>query len=115
MNTSEENWIDDHLEEYEFFKSIEWIEKKYPKVFEQFMKDMKEHAENCNDPYYAYVCGAGKVPVPCCRYCSEYDGDRCHIRWNNNDGDYYNPDLDDKDPEDLCECYDWCGEWEDDD
>ena len=116
MNTDRENWIESHPYEYEFYKSIEWIEEKYPKVYEQYWKDAEEHAEECRcNPYYRYAYGGGIVPVPCCRYCEHYDGDRCHVRWNNNDEDYYNPDLDDKDPGDLCEYYDWDGEWEDED
>lgn len=113
MNTDRENWIEDHLEEYEFFKSIEWIEEKYPEVYAQFMKDLSEHSWGLkHDPYYSYCYGAGKVPVPCCYYCTEYDGDKCHKEWNNNDDCYYIDWRDDKEPDDLCECYEWNGEWE---
>lgn len=113
MNTDRENYIEEHYEEYMFFKGIEWIEDKYPNVYDQFMKDLKEHADGCkHDAYYSYCYGGGIVPVPCCLYCTEYDGDRCHLRWNNNDECYYNPDLDDKESDDLCEHYEWNGEWE---
>lgn len=50
------------------------------------------------------------IPDPCCEYCNEYDGNHCMKRWNNLDKCYYNPDLDDKEPEDCCEDYDWNGE-----
>ena len=43
---------------------------------------------------------------PCCGNCIEYDGDRCHKDWNNNDDCYYIPDRDDKSP------YDYCEDWE---
>ena len=50
-----------------------------------------------------------------CWNCINYDGDRCHAQWNNNDDDYYLPDRDDKEPDDCCE--DWSLEstaiWED--
>ena len=41
-----------------------------------------------------------------CWNCKEYDGDRCHKDWNNNDECYYVPDRDDKEPEDWCEYHD---------
>lgn len=41
-----------------------------------------------------------------CWNCSYYDGDRCMAHWNNADPDYYNPETDDKDPDD------WCPDWE---
>jgi hypothetical protein len=41
-----------------------------------------------------------------CWNCIHYDGDRCHYAWNNNDECYYNPETDDKDPDD------WCPGWE---
>ena len=86
----------------------------FKRVNDQYRKDAAEHKLMMkNDPYYAHCHGGGKVPSPCCQYCTEYDGDRCHIRWNNNDECYYNPDLDDKEPDDLCEHYEWNGEWED--
>ena len=40
-----------------------------------------------------------------CWNCIEFDGDRCHKEWNNNDEDYYDPDRDDKQPTDHCS--DW--------
>ena len=40
-----------------------------------------------------------------CWNCTEFDGDRCHKEWNNNDDCYYIPWRDDKKPEDSCE--DW--------
>ena len=114
MNSERENWIDEHIEEYEFFKGIEWIEKKFPEVYAKFIKDMEEHGCGCkHDPYYKYCYGGGRVPVPCCYYCTEYDGDRCHKEWNNNDDCYYIDWRDDKEPYELCECYEWNGEWED--
>ena len=50
-----------------------------------------------------------------CWNCTEYDGDRCHKDWNNNDDCYYVPDRDDKDPMDCCDCYekDESIKWED--
>lgn len=50
------------------------------------------------------------IPDDCCEYCNEYDGSHCMKRWNNLDKSYYNPDLDDKEPEDCCEDYEWNGE-----
>lgn len=117
MNTDRENWIEGHMEEYEFLKSIEWIEEKYPKVYEQFMKDLEEHGWGCkHDAYYRYCYGGGKVPTPCCAYCVHFDPskDACTKDWNNLDDSYYIPDRDDREPGDLCECYEWNGEWEDD-
>ena len=114
MNTDRENRIEEHLEEYEFLKSIAWIEEKFPEVYKQYMKDLEEHGWGCkHDPYYRHCYGGGKVPVPCCYYCTEFDGDRCHKEWNNNDDCYYIPWRDDKEPDELCECYEWNGEWED--
>lgn len=87
----------------------------FDKVMEQYRKDVKEHEQMIrSDPYYAHSCGGGTVPVPCCKYCQEYDGDRCHVEWNNNDPCYYEHDRDDKEPDNLCELYSWSGEWEDD-
>ena len=40
-----------------------------------------------------------------CWNCLEFDGDRCHKDWNNNDEDYYIPDRDDKNYDDICD--DW--------
>lgn len=86
----------------------------FSKVKEQYMKDVAEHAKMIkNDPYYAHCHGGGKVPAPCCYYCMEYDGDRCHKEWNNNEEDYYIDWRDDKAPDDCCEDYEWNGEWED--
>ena len=47
------------------------------------------------------------VPEPKkgCWCCMEYDGDRCHKEWNNNDDCYYIPCRDDKDPDDICETF----------
>jgi len=44
-----------------------------------------------------------------CWNCINYDGSRCTAHWNNADPDYYNPDTDDKDPDD------WCPDWEKED
>jgi hypothetical protein len=41
-----------------------------------------------------------------CWNCVQYDGDRCHYAWKHNDECYYNPETDDKDPDD------WCPGWE---
>ena len=113
MNTDKENWIESHLEEYRFYESIDWIAKKYPKVYDQFMKELKEHSWGCkHDKYYAYCYGGGNVPVPCCQYCTEYNGDSCMKEWNNADPCYYIDWRDDKEPDDLCEDYEWNGEWE---
>jgi len=40
-----------------------------------------------------------------CWNCIEYDGDRCHKMWNNNEEDYYLPCRDDKGWDECCE--DW--------
>lgn len=71
-----------------------------------------EFEENCKDPYFNYSSGCANPiePEPCCGFCTEYDGSRCMKRWNNLDECYYNPDLDDKEPEDWCEDYKWNGE-----
>ena len=47
------------------------------------------------------------VPEPKkgCWCCMEYDGDRCHKDWNNNDDCYYIPWRDDKDPDSICETF----------
>ena len=44
-------------------------------------------------------------PADGCWNCRNYDPSRgaCTIRWNNLDESYYNPDLDDKEPDDYCE------------
>ena len=84
------------------------------RVMEIFRRDRKEHERMIkSDPYYAFFCGGGVVPAPCCRYCVSYDGERCMKEWNNLDPDCYVPERDDKDPDDLCEDYSWSGEWED--
>lgn len=86
----------------------------FEKVRRQYKKDAAEHEMMIKgDPYYAYCYGGGIVPSPCCRYCAEYDGDRCHKEWNNNDESYYIPERDDQDPSNCCEQYEWSGEWED--
>ncbi|MBP5728354.1 MAG: hypothetical protein J6Y48_14890 [Clostridia bacterium] len=52
-----------------------------------------------------------------CWNCMNFDWkhEACTTRWNNMDEDYYNPDIDDRKPEDCCE--DWelnpDSEWED--
>lgn len=50
-----------------------------------------------------------------CWNCLEYDGDRCHKDWNNNDESYYVPDRDDKEFDEICD--DWVEheseDWED--
>lgn len=38
-----------------------------------------------------------------CWNCMEYDGNRCMKCWNNAEPEYYQPDRDDKEPDDLCE------------
>ena len=50
-----------------------------------------------------------------CWNCREFDGDHCMRNWNNADPDYYNPDTDDKDPDDRCEAWtlDENAVWED--
>ena len=49
-------------------------------------------------------------PRRCCYTCWEYDGDRCHKEWNNNDDDYYIPWRDDKKPDDVCDDWEFAGE-----
>ena len=41
-----------------------------------------------------------------CWNCFQYDGNRCHKDWNNNEEDYYLPDRDDKEPTDWCSDHD---------
>lgn len=123
MNTERENWIDEHLEEYEFLKSIEWIGDKYPKVYEQFMKDMEDHAWECkHDPAYRHTYGGGIVPVPCCEYCEYFDDGVGHPGYcmrdvNNNDITnipyQYRVNLE-REYCDLCESYEWNGNWKED-
>lgn len=45
-------------------------------------------------------------PEDGCWNCLEYDGNRCHKEWNNNDECYYVPERDDKEPTDRCEFHD---------
>lgn len=47
-------------------------------------------------------------PADGCWNCMNYDPSRgaCTIRWNNLDDIYYNPDLDDREPEDYCDDHD---------
>ena len=86
---------------------------KMAKVMEKYRKDAEEHEKACkSDPYYAHCHGGGRVPEPRCEFCQEYDGDRCHREWNNNDDCYYIPERDDKEPDDVCEGYEWNGELE---
>ena len=105
MNTDLENWIESNFREYEFFESIKWIKEKYPKVYDKFIKNFEEHYRECKfDPYYNYCYGAGKVPVPCCEYCEEYDKhEETCIRHK-----------EERDSSELCEHYEWNGEWEED-
>ena len=51
---------------------------------------------------------AKEKPADGCWNCWNYDPSRgaCTIRWNNLDESYYNPDLDDKEPDDHCEHHD---------
>ena len=86
----------------------------FKKVFEKYKNDCREHEKSCkNDPYYSATCGGGIVPAPACRYCSEYNGQYCMKEVNNWDETLIIPDRDERDPYDLCENYDWSGEWED--
>jgi len=50
------------------------------------------------------------VPKKCCWTCWEYDGDRCHLNWNNDEEEYYVPERDDKEPDDVCESWEFAGE-----
>lgn len=59
------------------------------------------------DPDRCEVVSREFLPDPCCEYCKEYDGERCHKEWNNNDECYYLPDRDDKDPDECCDDYEW--------
>ena len=43
--------------------------------------------------------------MKCCGNCANFIGDYCTKNWNNMDESYYNPDTDDKKPEDYCD--DW--------
>ena len=95
--------------------NTENIRRLFPAVYEQYLKENHDHEWSCkHDEYYDYCHGGGTVPIPACKYCTEYDGDRCMKRWNNADPVYYSPDLDDHEPDDLCEDYEWNGEWEED-
>lgn len=55
-------------------------------------------------------------PKKGCWCCLEYDGDRCHKEWNNDDECYYIDWRDDKEPDEICDDFDldeemWrCGE-----
>lgn len=55
-------------------------------------------------------------PKKGCWCCTEYDGDRCHKEWNNDDDCYYIDWRDDKEPDEICDDFDldeemWrCGE-----
>ena len=52
------------------------------------------------------------IPDPSCAYCKEYDNGKgiCMKEWNNLDPCYYVDWRDDREPEESCEDYDWCGE-----
>lgn len=45
-----------------------------------------------------------EYPEDGCWNCLNYDPSKgaCTVRWNNLDESYYNPDLDDKKPDDYC-------------
>ncbi len=86
----------------------------FKKVYEKYRKDCKEHEKSCRyDAAYRHECGAGIVPSPSCRYCTEYNGTYCMKEVNNLDETLIIPDRDERDPYDLCEDYEWSGEWED--
>lgn len=88
----------------------------FEKVMKRYREAATEHRLLCRiDPYYAHCHGGGKVPAPSCAYCKEYDPSACVCmkEWNNLDPVYYIADRDDKEPTDLCEDYEWDGEWED--
>ena len=92
----------------------------FNKVKEQYMKDVSEHAMMCkSDPYYAHCYGGGKVPAPCCGYCEYFDDGVGHPGYcmrevNNNDitNVLYTEPFE-REYSDLCEHYEWNGEWED--
>lgn len=46
----------------------------------------------------------------CCGNCRYYNGTACTAGWNNAEEGYYNPELDNRDPDDYCD--DWEGEEE---
>ena len=72
------------------------------------------------DPYYRHCYGGCKVPEPCCFYCTNYDGGTghpgyCMFEVNNFDiTNVMNPEDHERDEADLCEHYEWNGEWEED-
>ena len=49
-------------------------------------------------------------PRRCCWTCWEYDGNRCHLNWNNDDECYYVPERDNKKPSDVCDKWEFVGE-----
>ena len=53
------------------------------------------------------------VPDPCCFYCNHYTGDYCMKDWNNAEEEYCDPYRDSRDEYDLCEDYEWNGEYDD--
>lgn len=92
------------------------IKAQFPKVWEQYMKDVNEHAVMCKcDLAYRHSCGGGVVPEPCCKYCSENDGNGICLREVNNLDPSLIPSCGVPIEDDgLCEYYTWCGDWEED-
>ena len=83
------------------------------KILTAYNKAVLEHAAQIKcDPYYAHCCGGGRVPKPVCKYCTYYNGSYCTYEWNNCDESYCIPERDKRDEDDLCENYEWSGEWE---
>ena len=61
--------------------NTENIRRLFPAVYEQYLKENHDHEWSCkHDEYYRYCHGGGTVPIPACKYCTEYDGDRCMKR-----------------------------------
>ena len=50
-------------------------------------------------------------PENACWCCTAFNGNACTINWNNADPIYYNPDTDDRDPFDLCDDFEWNGDY----
>ena len=52
-----------------------------------------------------------------CWNCNSFDWthEACTVNWNNMDESYYNPDIDDRKPDDHCECWELNpdAKWED--
>lgn len=114
MNTAYENWLDGQTPEYiDWMKKMDALRKSHPKVYEQYMKEAEEHVWSCkHDEYYRYCHGGGTVPVPCCQYCTGFDGEYCMKEWNNADKDNCVPERDEREADDLCDDYEWNGNWE---